>query len=108
MMSELNLPTDNDIRRTDRIMGGSMVFVATRCTLQYVILPFVLPLVGLSGAVSAVLSIAIDMVALGMIGHNVKRLWPTTWRWRYLGLSTIMIFIIGLFLYLDIRFLLGV
>jgi hypothetical protein len=88
-------------------MGGSMVFVAVRCTLQYIILPFVLPLVGLSGTLSVAISAIIDVVALGMIAYNIKRLWYTNWRWRYLGLSVVMILIIGLFLFLDIRILSG-
>jgi hypothetical protein len=84
-LSETNLPGDSDIRRGDRILGGSMVFVAVRCTLQYVILPFILPLFGLSDAISVALSTVLEVVALGMIVYNVIRLWNTNWRWRYLG-----------------------
>jgi hypothetical protein len=105
MKTELSPPTDTQIRQTDQIMGGSMAFVALRCTLQYIVLPFVLPLFGLSGAISAVLSMIIDVFALGMIGYNIRRLWFTSWRWRYLALSMVMILVIGLFLYNDLRFL---
>jgi hypothetical protein len=39
-------PTNPDVKRGDRIVGGSIVFVAIRCTLQYVVLPFILPFFG--------------------------------------------------------------
>jgi hypothetical protein len=42
-----------------------------------------------------------------MIAYNIRRLWSTSWRWRYLGLSVIMIGVIGLFLYTDAQFLMG-
>jgi hypothetical protein len=88
-------------------MGGSLVFVAIRCTLQYIVLPFLLPLLGLSGELSAYLSIILDVVAFGTIVYNIKQLWHTSWRWRYLALSAVMIVIISLFLYQDVRFLMS-
>ncbi|MEX1071032.1 MAG: hypothetical protein WEC37_00240, partial [Anaerolineales bacterium] len=84
--------------------GGSLLFVAVRCTLQYVLLPFVLPFMGLSNAISIVLSAIIDVIALGMIAYNIRRLWHTSWRTRYLVLSFIMVIIIGVFLYNDFSF----
>ena len=106
-MSQIHLSDDKEIRRSDRILGGSMVFVAVRCTIQYVILPFVLPLFGLSNAVSVVLSTILEVFALGMIIYNLVRLWGTGWRWRYLALSVVMAGLIGTFLYFDIQHWLG-
>jgi hypothetical protein len=101
--SELRNPTPVEVKTSDRLMGGSLVFVAIRCTLQYVVLPFVLPLIGVGGGVSAVIAAVIDVVALGMIAYNIRRLWNTSWRWRYLVLSIVMIAIIALFLYQDYK-----
>lgn len=106
-MSEINLPNEKDIQRGDRILGGSMVFVAVRCTIQYVILPFVLPLFGMSDAISVALSTVLEVAALGMITYNLIRLWNTSWRWRYLGLSVVMGGLIAAFLYFDIRYWVG-
>lgn len=108
MKSDLNPPTEEEVYRSDHLTGGSLAFVAVRCTLQYVVLPFFLPIFGLSGVFSAVISLIIDALALGMIAFNLKQLWPTSWRWRYLSLSALMISIIGLFVYQDVRFLLGI
>jgi hypothetical protein len=106
-MAELNAPSERDGGRADRVLGGSMVWVALRCTLQYVVLPFILPWFGVTGMFSAALSLAIEVLALGMIAYNVRRLWSTSWRWRYLALSAGMLTVMGLFAYLDIRVLMG-
>ncbi len=106
-MSEINLPDNRDVQRGDRILGASMVFVAVRCTIQYIILPFVLPLFGLADAVSVVFSAVLEVFALGMIAYNLVRLWNTSWRWRYLALSVVMAGLIGTFLFMDIQYWLG-
>lgn len=107
-MAELITPdTDADSRRATTVVGSSMVFVAIRCTLQYVILPFVLPFFGIGNALSAVLSLGIELFALGMIAYNIWRLWNTSWRWGYLAWSTLMVFIITVFLISDIRILMA-
>jgi hypothetical protein len=107
MKSELAKPSPADVKRTDRLMGGSLLFVAIRCTLQYVLLPFVLPFMGLNNTISVGLSVVIDLIALGMIAYNIKRLWNTSWRWRYLALSVVMVAIIAVFLYNDFNYFLN-
>lgn len=88
-------------------MGGYIVFVAIRCTLQYVLLPFVLPFIGLNNSVSVAISAVIDVIALGMIVYNIRRLWNTSWRWRYVALSVVMVSILAVFLIKDFNFLLA-
>ena len=80
-----------------------MVFSALRCTLQYIVLPFVLPWLGMTGTVSLVISLVLEGLAVGIIVYNIIVLWPTNWRWRYLGLGTVMLFILGVFLYTDLQ-----
>jgi hypothetical protein len=104
--ANVNSPVNQDVQRGNRIMGGSLLFVAIRCTLQYVILPFVLPFVGLSGTFSIVISAILELIALAVILYNIQRLWHTNWRWRYVGLSVFTITIIAIFLYYDARLLL--
>lgn len=102
-MSEVNAPTQQEIRRTDRYTGGYLLFVCVRCTIQYILLPFVLPLLGIGGNIATSISVAIDVVALGAISFNIWRLWNTSWRYRYLALSAIMIGILVVFMYHDVR-----
>jgi hypothetical protein len=103
----MQTPSDTKLKRSDRILGGSLAWVALRCTLQYIVLPFVLPFMGVSGTLSIILSAILSVFALGMMAFNVWQLWDTSWRWRYLGLSAIMGSIVTLFLYLDVRALLS-
>ncbi|TAH50842.1 MAG: hypothetical protein EYC68_13490 [Chloroflexota bacterium] len=107
-MSQLNSPSQQEIRRTDKYTGGYLLFVCVRCTIQYVLLPFVLPFFGLRADVAVSISILIDFIALGMITFNVYRLWNTNWRYRYLALSVVMVTILLIFLYNDLRHLLQI
>ena len=101
-MSNSTLTPDPRFKRSDRIMGGYLIFVAIRCTLQYVVFPFLLPFFGLGGSFSNVISLVFEVVALGVMTYNVIQLWPTSWRWRYLALSVMMGSIIAVFIYTDI------
>jgi hypothetical protein len=107
MRSERAAPNLAEVKRSDRLMGGYILFVAVRCTLQYILLPFALPLIGLSSSISVALAAAIDVMALGMIAYNIRRLWNTSWRWRYVALSVIMVAILVVFLYNDFIFFLS-
>ncbi|MCS7060410.1 MAG: hypothetical protein RMN25_04520 [Anaerolineae bacterium] len=91
----------------DRLFTGSLAFVALRCTVRYIVLPFLLPLAGLSGGLSAVIALVIDAVALTTIFLNVRRLWNTSWRWRYAGLAVVMTVIIAILAWGDLQTLIG-
>jgi hypothetical protein len=107
MRSERVAPSPAQIKGSDRTMGGYILFVAIRCTLQYILLPFALPLIGLNNSISVAISALIDVFALGMIAYNIRRLWNTSWRWRYIALSVIMVSILAVFLVKDFNFLLS-
>lgn len=96
-------PAASDVARGDRLFTGSLAFVALRCTLRYVALPFLLPLVGLSGGLSALIALAIDAVAATTILLNVRRLWNTSWRWRYVGLGAVMMVVIAVLAWGDLQ-----
>jgi len=92
-----------DVACGDRLFTGSLAFVALRCTVRYIVLPFLLPLVGLSGGLSALIALAIDAVAATTILLNVRRLWNTSWRWRYVGLGAVMMVIIAVLAWGDLQ-----
>ncbi|NUM46258.1 MAG: hypothetical protein HUU38_16265 [Anaerolineales bacterium] len=106
-MSTSSTSPETRLKRGDRIMGGSLIFVAIRCTLQYVVLPFILPFLGLGGTFSVVISLVLEGVALGMMAYNVWQLWDTSWRWRYLTMSAVMATLVGIFIVVDVRILMG-
>ena len=102
-VTEVKEPSAAQLDRATKTLGSSIVFSALRCTLQYIVLPFVLPWLGMTGTVSLVISLVLEGLAVGIIVYNIIALWPTNWRWRYLGLGTVMLFILGVFLYNDLQ-----
>ena len=92
-----------DIQQGQKALRFPLIWVAVRCTLQYVILPFILPFFGLGGRFSFAVSAVLEVIALVMVTYNIRRLWGTSWRWRYLLLSTVTVAAIALFLYEDVR-----
>lgn len=98
-----NVPDTPEVQRGRRVLGGSMVLVAIRCTLQYVVLPFLLPLLGASTRLSLWFTAALEVGALALMAFNIWRLWNTSWRWRYLALCALTGSLLVLFLVLDIQ-----
>ena len=73
------------------VIGVPLLLTAVRCTLQYIVVPFVLPLFSVSGTFSPAVNILAGVLSLGVILYNLKRLWRTNWRNRYLLLSLFII-----------------
>jgi bacteriorhodopsin len=63
-----------------------LVFSAARCTGQYVVFPFVLPLLGLATGVPTGIVLTLDGIAAIAIAATLLRLWRTqhSHRWHYL------------------------
>jgi hypothetical protein len=103
MNKTVEQPNPAEVAKGDRMVKRSLVFSAVRCTIQYVLVPFVMPFVGLSSRFGAMLGIVVSLAALGMIAFNIRDLWSTSWRYRYLGMGIFFGLIIAVFLALDIR-----
>lgn len=66
----------------ERAFSISIVVSAIRCTLTYVILPFVTPLIGLAPGVGPVLGITIGTIAIAANVYSLRRFWRVGHRWR--------------------------
>lgn len=73
----------------------SMLISALRCTLTYVVFPFVLPAVGLAARVGPVLGIAIGLVAMVCDVFTIRRFFQVDHRWRW-AFSALALAVIGL------------
>lgn len=107
-MSQVELTQETGAETTppEVIVGSSVIGVpialtAVRCTLQYILVPFVLPLFSVGGAFSPFVNLLAGAFGLGVIFYNLKRLWSSNWRWRYLGLSAIVVPIVLVSMYFD-------
>jgi ABC-type iron transport system FetAB permease component len=91
--------------RTRAVFGMSLLFSGARCVLQYVVLPFVLPLVGIASDVAVPFMLALSIIAVLSIISSLRRLWAIRYarRWHYFGLATASLFLLAVFIALDIR-----
>jgi hypothetical protein len=71
-----------DARATERAFRWSMVISGIRCTLTYVVFPFVTPLIGLAPGVGPGLGIAVGTVALVSNVVSFRRFQRSSHRWR--------------------------
>ena len=80
----------------------SLVFTACRCTLMYLVFPFVLPLVGIARGVGPVIGIVIGILAVFSIVYSIRRFFKAdhSKRWHYTVFGTV---IIGFLVYLTIK-----
>jgi len=66
-----------------RIFSLSLVISGTRCLLTYIILPWVLPLLGLAKGVGPAVSLAVGVVAIAFNVLSIQRFQRSGHRWRY-------------------------
>lgn len=95
--------------RLERAFNISIIVSAIRCTIAYVILPFVTPFIGLAPGVGPVLGIAIGVVAIAANVFSLRRFWKARHRWRK-PITVLHVSVIGLLavlMVLDFRDLLA-
>ena len=89
----------------ERAFGFSLVFSGVRCILQYAILPFVLPLVGVASDAAVPITMILSVVAIGSMIASLRRFWRIDYKykWQYLALAIPMLGILIGFLVLDFQ-----
>lgn len=103
--AQAETPTADKAQRTFSL---ALVFSGVRCILQYVVLPFVLPLVGIAGDFAVHISIVINVAAIFAIIYSLRRFWMVGYRhrWRYLPIALTALVLLVAFLVLDIHMIL--
>ncbi|WP_420440148.1 hypothetical protein [Candidatus Poriferisodalis sp.] len=87
-----------------RTLRFSILISAIRCTLTYVLLPFVAPFVGLAPGVGPAVGIPIALVALWANVASIKRHWHSDhrWKWPVSVLNVGIIVLLVILLILDV------
>ncbi|MDP9371749.1 MAG: hypothetical protein M3Q65_04715 [Chloroflexota bacterium] len=95
-------------RSVERAVTLAVLLAALRCTAQYVLLPFILPWVGLAATVPPWATLALGVLALGSLARAVRQLWRLrhAHRWSYLLLGLVVTAALLLFIAVDLRALL--
>ena len=96
-------------RRAERVFGLSLLFSGVRCVLQYVVLPFVLPLLGIASDAAVPLMLGISILAVLSIIVSLRRFWSIgySYRWHYLVVAMVAISLLCVFIVLDLNKLLS-
>lgn len=78
--------------RAQRALRFGLMLSALRCTAQYLVLPFILPWIGVTGRIPPWLTLALGVLALLALARNVRNLWRLRHarRWSYLLLALIV------------------
>jgi hypothetical protein len=92
------------LQRTESAFNASMVLVGVRCVIQYVILPFVLPVLGIAADWARPLSLAVTVVGIVAIFFTLRRFWQINyrWKWQFLGLSVFAVLFLSIFALTDL------
>ncbi|MDN6438494.1 hypothetical protein [Corynebacterium nuruki] len=74
-----------DVRKAHRAFRWAVVVSAVRCTIMYVIIPVLIPMLSVLGSMAAPINIGLCLVAMGNGWLGVRRFWRTDHRgkWGY-------------------------
>ena len=87
----------------------SMAISATRCTLTYVVFPFVLPAAGFATGVGPVLGLVIGTIAIICDVYTVRRFFAADhrYRWHFTAIAVCVIGLLSVLLVQDAAHLVG-
>jgi hypothetical protein len=76
-----------------QLVEKSLLISMSRCLLTYVVLPFVVPIVGLRGNVAPLIGVALGVVAIVANVASIRRFWRADhrYRWPYTALASVII-----------------
>ncbi|HEX5366788.1 MAG TPA: hypothetical protein VFW63_09035 [Acidimicrobiales bacterium] len=92
-----------------RAFSTSVLVSATRCTLTYLVLPFLLPAIGLAAGVGPLIGIPVGGAAMVSNVLTIRRFWAADhrWRWAYTALALTVIALLVVLMVEDVASLVG-
>lgn len=93
----------------NKAFSTSILVSAVRCTLAYVVFPWVLPALGLAGGVGPGIGLAVGLVAIGFNIASIRRFHASDhrWKWQITFLNSCVIVMLSVLAVMDIGDLLG-
>lgn len=91
-------------RGAENALTLSLMFSGARCLLQYALLPFLLPVIGIAAEATAPILLLINLVAMVSIFFSLRRFWTIGYahRWRYLVVALAALVLLVAFTVYDI------
>ena len=83
-------PDESDAQRA---FNFSLIFTGIQCTLQYIVFPFVLPLLGVATSITLPLLIGINVLAIVSMIFSLRRFWQINYKhkWGYLIMALVLL-----------------
>ena len=99
---------DSTSSQAENAFSFALIFSGVRCVIMYVILPFVLPLIGIAGQFGVWIDLLINVVAIGAVIYSLRRFWTINYKrkWQYLPVALVALVLLVAFIGLDISTLL--
>ena len=93
----------------NKAFSTSILVSAIRCTLAYVVFPWVLPALGLAGGVGPGIGLAVGLVAIGFNVASIRRFHASDhrWKWQITVLNCCVIVMLSVLAVMDVSDLLG-
>ena len=91
-------------RQAENALTLSLAFSGVRCLLQYALLPFLLPIVGVAADATIPILLGINVIAVVSIFFSLRRFWKIGYdrRWQYLGVASVALILLVAFTVYDI------
>ena len=91
-------------RGAENALTLSLMFSGARCLLQYALLPFLLPVVGIAADATVPILLVINALAMASIFFSLRRFWTIGYahRWRYLLVAAAALVLLVAFTLYDI------
>ena len=80
--SASRLATTDDVQSAERAFSRSVLISGVRCSLTYVLIPFVFPLVGFGAGVGPLIGIPVGIVAIVANFVSIRRFHQADHRWK--------------------------
>jgi hypothetical protein len=102
-------PTRADEGQVERAFSLSVLISGIRCSLTYVIFPWILPLLGIAGGVGPAIGLIVGTVAIGFNIASIRRFWVADhrWKWAITVLNSGVIVLLVVLIALDFANLIG-
>ena len=102
-------PSGVSARQAVNAFRRSMIISTVRCTLTYLVFPFVLPALGLVTDTGVVISIVIGILAITCDIFSIRRFFAADhkWRWPFSTVAFTVVCLLGILLVKDIVHMVG-
>ncbi|NOG52219.1 MAG: hypothetical protein HND48_24370 [Chloroflexi bacterium] len=96
-------------RAAENTFMASMLFAGVRCILEYVVLPFLLPLLNLSDSIAVPLVMGVNIMAFVALIASVRKFYAINYKHKHLYLAVAVVggVVLSIFLIGNVRTLIG-